>query len=108
MTATYTEDRPEIIVKYAGYVVLKGTYEEFYTSPQRNAGRTAGANRPRGQITYPGVTHEGVWVQHDHYKGQVIWRSWDHRSVDNKCFCDDSTLSDVDLAKLLCFAKAIK
>lgn len=99
MTETITVPDKEVIIKYNGWVVYKGTHEELYTPPKRGQ-RTYGYAR--------NFTYEGTWIQHDHYKGTIIWASWEPKLIDNKCVECMETLSDVDLAKLMCFAKAIK
>lgn len=98
MTETITVNEKEVIVRYNGWIVYKGEYMELYTPPKRGQ-RTYGIRR---------MAHEGTWIQHDHYKGTIIWASWDHKIVDNKCVECMETLSDIDLVKLLCFAKACK
>lgn len=107
MSTTTTALDKEIIVKYKGWVVYKGQHIINYTEVRR-CPPSGGPNmrkqpyRPRAQ------TYEGRWIQHDHYKGGILWASWEPKAIDNKCSVCHEMLDDVDLAKLMCFAKAIK
>ena len=102
---SYDMNDKEVIVKYKGWVVYKGSRTEYYTFPRRNARTLSGG---RSSATTRFSSYDGNWIQHDHYHGGIVWASWLPHVIDNKCSSCLELLNDTDLAKLLCFAKAIK
>lgn len=94
----YNEERVKI-VGLNGWAAYKGTQIIHRTKTKRYP--------VRGPYQ---ETHEGKWIRHEcssSWHDTTVWCSWEPQWHDNKCPICHEQIAEIDLLKLISFARAI-